>query len=158
MQPMKTKHHETAGGVVLDAENRVLTIVRDVAREGRVVHEVRLPKGHIDPGETPEEAALREVGEESGYWELEIIADLGVAYSEFDFRGKYHTRNERYFLMRLTSPARRGMQVKPGSEEALFHPEWRDLARAAAEMTYASEAEFIRRAIRSLEIGPASAE
>ena len=54
------KHHRTAGGVVLDAEGRMLVLVRDVVRDGATVHEVRLPKGHIDPGETEEQAARRE--------------------------------------------------------------------------------------------------
>ena len=53
---MKAKHHETAGGVVIDPSGRMLVIVRDIEREGRVIHEVRLPKGHIDPGESAEVA------------------------------------------------------------------------------------------------------
>lgn len=148
---MKTRHHETAGGVVIDAQRRVLVIERDVQRDGRLVHEVRLPKGHIDPGETPEQAALREVGEESGYWDLEIVADLGTARSEFDFCGKHHVRDERYYLMRLTSSENRGQKMHPGSEEALFRPKWLDLDHAACSMTYSSERDFITRAIACIE-------
>ncbi len=143
---MKTQYHETAGGVVVDPSGRMLVIVRDIEREGHMVHEVRLPKGHIDPGETPEEAALREVGEESGYAALEVIADLGSCHSAFDFRGKHHERDERYFLMRLTDP-RRGEPQPTGPEEALFHPEWLESAQAAAQLTYESEREFARRAM-----------
>ncbi len=142
---MKTQHHETAGGVVLDTEDRVLVLVRDIEREGRLVHEVRLPKGHIDPGETDEEAAMREVLEESGYGALAIEADLGHATSEFDFRGKHHIRQERYFLMRLTDP-KRGAPQPTGPEEALFEPAWLPLEEAASQMTYTSERGFIARA------------
>ncbi len=39
--------------------------------------EIRLPKGHIDPDETPVETALRETVKETGYANLEIVADLG---------------------------------------------------------------------------------
>ena len=144
--PMKTKFHETAGGVVLDEAKRMLIIERDVQRDGGTVHEVRLPKGHIDPGETPEQTALREVGEETGYWNLEIVADLGVATSEFDFRDKHHVRNERYFLMRLISHEYQGQKMHEGSEEALFKPRWVDAADAEQAMTYASERDFVRRA------------
>jgi len=142
---MKTKHHQTAGGVVVDEQGRLLVIVRDVERDGRIIHEVRLPKGHIDPGETPEAAAFREVREESGYGHLETLADLGTAHSAFDFRGKHHEREERYFLMRLTSPEREIPQPT-GPEEALFEPAWLDPAEAEVKMTYASEREFVRRA------------
>jgi len=142
---MKVRRHQTAGGVVLDGADRVLVIVRDVERGGRVVHEVRLPKGHIDPGETDELAAVREVGEESGYLHVAIIADLGHAHTSFDFRGRHHERDEHYFLMRLTSP-QRGAPQPSSKEEALFEPDWMDLDAAAAQLTYESEREFVRRA------------
>lgn len=150
---MKTKHHSTAGGVVIDDQRRVLVLERDVEREGRTVHEMRLPKGHIDPGETPEEAAKREVGEESGYWRVEIIADLGTAHSSFDFRGAHHERDERYFLMRLISSERQAPQPS-GKEEALFQPVWAPLDEAETRMTYGSEREFMRRASTFTEPHP----
>ena len=37
-----------------------------------------LPKGHIDPGEDALQAAMREVYEESGIRNLELLADFGV--------------------------------------------------------------------------------
>lgn len=55
-----------------------------------------LPKGHIDPGETPEETAVREVREEAGVVG-EIEAELGVdayATDREDVRALY-------FLMRF---------------------------------------------------------
>lgn len=137
------KYHETAGGVVIDGLGRVLTLERTVVRDGRPVREIRLPKGHIDPGETAEATALREVREESGYGGLAIVADLGEGESRFAFRGKYHVRRERYFLMVLTD-GRRGSPEPVGAEEALFHPAWRALPGAAGEMSYPSEREFVR--------------
>ena len=103
---MKVKKYKSAGGVVLDDTGRVLLLERHVPRTDTPGHEIRLPKGHIEKGETAKEAALREVGEESGYWGLEIIADLGKNKIEFWYRGKRIGRKERYFLMRLTDPAR----------------------------------------------------
>lgn len=50
---------EGAGGVVVNSEGKVLLIRH---YNGTWV----FPKGHVDPGETHLEAALREVGEESG--------------------------------------------------------------------------------------------
>jgi len=145
------QRHETAGGVVVDDTGQILVIERDVVRDGKTIHEVRLPKGHIDPGETPEQAAMREVGEESGYWALEIIADLGTAQTEFHHGDKHNVRNERYFLMRLTSPERKGQDVHPDSEEALFTPAWLDPADAESQATYASEKDFVARARAKLQ-------
>lgn len=140
------KHHHTAGGIVINDMGNMLVIVRDVERDSGVVHEIRLPKGHIDPGETAEEAAVREVREESGYQHLEIVTDLGEAWSRYHFRGKDHVRREQYYLMRLTDP-RRGKPTPMGAEEALFEPDWLAPESAVEQLTYASEQEFARRAV-----------
>ena len=43
------------------------------------------PKGHIEAGETPAEAAIREVAEESG---IQAGSPTLVGVTEFEFRGK----------------------------------------------------------------------
>ncbi|MCS7039367.1 MAG: NUDIX domain-containing protein [Anaerolineae bacterium] len=140
--------YRAAGGVVLDPDGRVLLLEREVWRNGAWLHEVRLPKGHIEPGETDEQAALREVGEESGYWDLVILADLGTTTVEFEFEGRHICRHEHYFLMRLTDTRRGEARPKhPHAEEARFRPLWaRDLAEAEALLTYDSEKAVARRA------------
>ncbi|MBP7869635.1 MAG: NUDIX hydrolase, partial [Candidatus Hydrogenedentes bacterium] len=52
----KTLSYTTAGGVVINARGEILALSRTVMRDGGPVHELRLPKGHIDPGETAEQA------------------------------------------------------------------------------------------------------
>jgi 8-oxo-dGTP pyrophosphatase MutT (NUDIX family) len=147
---MKTKHYRAAGGVVLDAQGKVLLIERDVQRDGATIHEVRLPKGHIDDGETDEQAAMRETCEESGYCCIEILSDLGELRVEYDFKGKHYVRDEHYFLMRLTSSEWRTPDVDPDSEEALFSVKWaKDLAEAKRLLTYDGEKEFAARAARA---------
>ncbi|MCF6285250.1 MAG: NUDIX domain-containing protein [Candidatus Hydrogenedentes bacterium] len=142
---MKTKYHKTAGGVVVNDKQEVLVIIRDIERDGTMVHEVRLPKGHIDPGESPETAAMREVCEESGYCHLRITEDLGVGHSEFTFRNKHNVRDEQYYLMELTDPIHQP-PTPMSEEEALFESHWLPLAEAAAQMTYDSERDFVERA------------
>lgn len=148
----KTNQHTTAGGVVTDGKGKILLLHRVVPRHGHQVEEYRLPKGHIDPGETDEAAALREVGEESGYWQVEIVGDLGHARSEFDFYGGHQVRDEHYFLMRLTANERGTPHFDLGSEEALFTPHWFDAAEAESRTTYSTERDFVGRARRTLGI------
>lgn len=147
---MKTVSYCAAGGVVLDGEGKVLLLEREVERDGSPVQEVRFPKGHIDPGESDEEAAMRETREESGYCDLEIVADLGWARSDYVFKKKKYIRDEHFYLMRLRSPAFRGADVDPDSEEALFRVRWADdLKQAERLLTYPSEKEFARRAAKT---------
>lgn len=61
---------ESAGGIVLAPDGRVLV----VSQRG---HTWSLPKGHIDPGEAPLATARREIHEESGVSDLELVESLG---------------------------------------------------------------------------------
>ena len=152
---MKTKRYRAAGGVVLDASGKVLLIEREVVRGRAAVHEVRLPKGHIEDGESDEAAAMRETCEESGYCCLEIVADLGEDRVEYDFNDKHYIRDEHYFLMRLTSAEWRGPDVDPESEEALFSVRWaKDLAEAERLLTYETEKSFAARAAQARSSAP----
>ena len=79
----------SAGGVVVDAEGCV-ALIRERDRRGR--RRWTLPKGRIDPGETPESAALREVYEESGL-RASIVRPIVV------HEGRWHYTY--YFEMKL---------------------------------------------------------
>ena len=103
--------------------------------------EVRLPKGHVDPGETARETALREVREESGYADLTIEADLGTQLVEFEHKGRHVVRSERYFLMTLADDA-----SPPGDGEEQFEPAWLNWDEALAALTFEAEREWVRRA------------
>jgi 8-oxo-dGTP pyrophosphatase MutT (NUDIX family) len=144
----KPHEYSAAGGIVRDGAGRILLIERLVVRNGSLVHEVRLPKGHVEAGETDEQAALREVCEETGYCGLQVVADLGDDFTHFVLDGRPIRRREHYYLMQLTD-ANRGAPAfdSPHAEEALFRPRWAaDLAEAEQQITFDSERRFVGRA------------
>ncbi len=149
---MREREYTAAGGVVLDDAGRVLLIERWVMRSGELMYEIRLPKGHVEPGETDAEAALREVCEETGYCGVGIGADLGEALTEWTNEFEHIRRTEHYFLMRLIDPVRGAPHfTSPDADEAKFVPRWApDLATAASELTYFSERQFAQRALQAL--------
>jgi 8-oxo-dGTP pyrophosphatase MutT (NUDIX family) len=135
--------YTAAGGVVTNERgDEVLLLIRP-SRD-----EVRLPKGHIEADEGPVRAALREVREEAGYDDLEIIADLGEQLVTFLSNEQTIRRTERYFLMRARSLAR---AEQPSSDELQFFAVWVPWDQAQAHLTFEAEQEWIRRARRALE-------
>src|ERR1035438_7240501 len=64
----------SAGGVVVRGEEVVVIVPTRRAADGSRV--LALPKGHVDPGETPIQAAQREVREETGVV-AEPVQELG---------------------------------------------------------------------------------
>ena len=111
-------------------------------------NEVRLPKGHIEPGEAAEQAALRETTEESGYRDLEIIDDLGSQIVEFVYNEDHVMREERYFLMQLHGNRRVRRSKK---DQAQFQILWLPLDQVIDRLTYAAEQEWARRAITAYQ-------
>jgi len=125
-----------AAGCVVARDERVLVLDR------RSRGEVRLPKGHVEPGEPAQETALRETEEESGYGGLQVEADLGAQLVRFQRKkGGRVARMERYFLATPTDPG-----AQPGEGEAQFDPRWLTWDEAEAVLTFEAEREWVRRA------------
>lgn len=145
---MKEREYAAAGGVIID-DGRMLILDRP-SRD-----EVRLPKGHIEPGEAPQETALREVQEETGLGGLEIVDDLGSRVVEFDYKNAHYRRTEHYFLMRRTSEAQIS---RPPKDARDFHPMWVPIDKAVDMLTYSAEQDVARRAITAYREQTASAD
>ncbi|MFY9230710.1 MAG: NUDIX hydrolase [Candidatus Nanopelagicales bacterium] len=67
----------SAGGIVVDLSGSTPLAALIARRDRRGVLRWCLPKGHIEPGESAEQAAVREVREETGI-EAEVVAPLGT--------------------------------------------------------------------------------
>ncbi len=89
----------SAGGLVVDLAGDVPrgALIGRTDRQGRLLWS--LPKGHIEAGETAEQAALREVHEETGI-AAEIVAELGVIDFWFVAEGRRIHKTVRHYLMR----------------------------------------------------------
>jgi 8-oxo-dGTP pyrophosphatase MutT (NUDIX family) len=91
----------SAGGLVIDTSGTKGLLIgrRDLKDQSRERLLWSLPKGHIEPGETPEQAAIREVAEETGI-ESEISRELGIIDFWFMAGGKRIHKTVHHFLFK----------------------------------------------------------
>ena len=130
MSGLTPRRHHSAGAVVLDG-SRCLVI-----RHGR---DWVLPKGHVEPDEPPEEAARREVREETGI-EAEIGRRIGA--TRYAFRtpdGRWNRKRVEWYLGRRTGG---DLRLEPIFDEAAFLE--RD--EAIARLTFPADREIARHA------------
>ena len=139
---MAEKRYHAAGGVVIH-QDRMLLLERPARNE------LRLPKGHVEEGESVTMAALRETSEESGYADLSLSADLGSQVVEFEYKDNHVVRTEHYFLLKLVSE--RCIQ-RSAQDEAQFRPVWLPLGEAPEQLTFPAEQQVARRAIEAYRL------
>lgn len=95
-----------AGGVVI-IDNQFVAIERNGIPD--------LPKGHIEKGESPELAALREVEEETGISDLEIIKEIPSTWHCYSIDNQWIIKKTSWYLMHTES----GMKNVPQTEEGI---------------------------------------
>jgi len=128
----------SAGGVVL-RDDQVAVIV-PVKRDAAGNKVLGLPKGHADGDETPEQAATREVREETGV-EAELIDELGDVTYAYTRNGRRVDKVVRFYLFEYRSG-----DVADHDHE-IEEARWMPLEEAARELTYSGEREMVLRAL-----------
>jgi len=121
------------------------------------LNEYVLPKGHVEDGETLEQAAVREVQEETGYGRVRVVAPLGDPLrSEFMRKGRWTVRDEFYYLMELEdeTPAALDLYDDHERDRQTFQLLWVPLSGAAERLTYEPARTFMRRAADWLQGRP----
>lgn len=99
-----------------------------------------LPKGHVDPGETLEETASREVEEETG---LKAILEEKLGETSYTFveDGVEHHKRVHWYLME-------SLDGEPNPERGMFlEVRWMRLDEVA-ELTFEHDRQLVRKAFQ----------
>jgi 8-oxo-dGTP pyrophosphatase MutT (NUDIX family) len=133
----------SAGGLILDLSGPVPmgALIGRTNRRGRLLWS--LPKGHLESGETPEEAAVREVREETGIVG-EIIGTLGTIDFWFVAEGRRIHKTVHHFLLRATSGELSDTDVE------VTEVAWVPMPQIADRLAYSDERHLLDEASRLL--------
>jgi 8-oxo-dGTP pyrophosphatase MutT (NUDIX family) len=133
----ESRHEESAGGIVFRLERgkpRYL-LIRDSYRNWG------FPKGHLEPGEEPATAAVREVGEETGLRSLLLRGLIDTIDWDFRFRGQAIHKVCHFFLMES-----RRTRTSPQRAEGITACRWMSFDEAQRRISYRNAREILRRA------------
>ena len=130
----------SAGGLVVDTSGKLGLLIgrRDLKDTTGKRILWSLPKGHIEEGETPEEAALREVQEETGIVSV-IEKSLGVIDFWFMAGGKRIHKTVHHYLFRENGG------ILAAQESEVDEVAWFPLSEIVERLAYPDEKKLIAR-------------
>lgn len=128
----------SAGGVVL--RGREIVVIVPTRRGPGGAKVLGLPKGHPEPGESPAQAAAREVREEAGV-SGELQESLGTVEYSYERKGRRISKQVEFFLIeyRDGDPADHDHEVEQAR--------WMPIDEAVHALTYPGEREIVARVL-----------
>ena len=133
----RARQEVSAGGVVfrIDGGRPLFLLIRDsYANWG-------FPKGHLENGEAPEHAAIREVVEETGLAAVESRGAIETIDWYFRFRGRLIHKVCHFYLMESTDE-----RTSPQHAEGITACRWCAYDEATRMISYANAREVLKRA------------
>jgi 8-oxo-dGTP pyrophosphatase MutT (NUDIX family) len=137
MTRARASRETSAGGVVfrIEAGAPLFLLIRDsYANWG-------FPKGHVERGESTEDAALREVREETGLQTLSSCGLIDTIDWYFRFRGRLIHKSCHFYLMETPES-----DTAPQHAEGITACQWVTYGEAHEAVSYANAREVLRRA------------
>jgi 8-oxo-dGTP pyrophosphatase MutT (NUDIX family) len=139
----------SAGGLVVrEQDGRWWLAVIRPRRDDPTKEVWALPKGHIDTGESPANAAVREVFEETGL-RAEMREKLGDSRYVYTWDGERIFKIVSFFL--LTAVGGEIGVLPPGMELEVAEARWIPLAEAQTTLSYGGERQMAARATARLD-------
>ena len=144
MNRARAKQEVSAGGVVYRASEAgpLFLLIRDSYKNWG------FPKGHLEPGEMPDAAALREVGEETGLASVELRGAIETIDWYFRFRGRLIHKVCYFYLMETGSET-----TCPQLTEGITACRWLPFDEALDTVSYANARTVLQRARAMLRAG-----